>query len=248
MKSEPLERCTNDLGMTFVRIPPGTVTMGKNGYKMTSPEHTVSLDSFWISAYETTNEQYEKFRKHHKRSDLSGLTNGPVGNLQYKDIRAFIQWISNRDGLRYELPTEAQWEYAAHGGMTGDYPWGNENTYDPATGGKLALVSGLQCKPVGSYPPNGYGLFDMCGNMPEMVREAYYYYPKVLKQSKNPTGPIRGSLRLLKGWGVASVGNDNEIWNRLMNVVLPDYVGFRLIFLGSPNHKFKRLAPLKRNN
>ncbi|MGB6064556.1 MAG: SUMF1/EgtB/PvdO family nonheme iron enzyme [Desulfomonilaceae bacterium] len=135
----------------------------------------------------------------------------PVTMVSYNDAQAFVEWLTAREKLPYKLPTEAQWEYAARGGLPmAQFPWGDDlpdgrraNYADKnkdfpwrdrnADGGYKFVA------PVGTYEPNGYGLYDMAGNVLEWVRdyygEDYYKYtPEV-----DPEGPGHGENRVMKG-------------------------------------------------
>ncbi|MGO9567509.1 MAG: SUMF1/EgtB/PvdO family nonheme iron enzyme [Desulfomonilaceae bacterium] len=135
----------------------------------------------------------------------------PVAMVSYNDAQAFVEWLTAKEKLPYKLPTEAQWEYAARGGLPmAQFPWGDElpdgrraNYADKnkdfpwrdrnADGGYKYVA------PVGSYEPNAFGLYDMAGNVLEWVRDYYgedYYRftPEV-----DPEGPGHGENRVMKG-------------------------------------------------
>lgn len=135
----------------------------------------------------------------------------PVAMISYNDAQAFVEWLTAKERLPYKLPTEAQWEYAARGGLPmAQFPWGDDlpdgrraNYADKnkdfpwrdrnADGGYKYVA------PVGSYEPNAYGLYDMAGNVLEWVRDYYgedYYRftPEV-----DPEGPGHGENRVMKG-------------------------------------------------
>ena len=172
----------------MVLIPAGEFRMGSNyGKSDERPVHTVYVDAFYMDIYEVTNAQYKQFAdanpewgkdripssyhggdylKHwNGNSYPSGKGNHPVVYVSWYGAMAYAQWAGKR------LPTEAEWEKAARGRMVGQkYPWGdrldsNKANYYEKVG---------DTTPVGSYPPNGYGLYDMVGNVWEWCLDAYY--------------------------------------------------------------------------
>ena len=132
----------------------------------------------------------------------------PVTLVRMDDAAEYCRWLSSRVAKQMRLPTEAEWEKAARGGLEGRlYPWGDE--IDQSRANFLPDVSlkrqrGTQ--PVGSYPANGYGLFDIAGNVWEWVSDWYRadYYESA--EYINPKGPGSGTFRVLRG---GSWVNDN---------------------------------------
>ncbi len=131
-------------------------------------------------------------------SDLKGRERHPVVHVSYDDAKAYAQWIKKR------LPTEAEWEYAARGGLLNQrYAWGNDlkpgnrfmaNTFQGHFPHKQTAEDGYAgTSPIGSYPENGYGLFDMAGNVWEWTNDWYrddaYKHNHNHAQCKNPRGP-----------------------------------------------------------
>jgi formylglycine-generating enzyme required for sulfatase activity len=195
-------------GMRMRLIPAGEFQMGSNdGENDEKPVHTVYLDAYYIDETEVTNAQFKKFlqanpewqkdridRKYHDGNYLKdwngidypdGKADHPVIWVSWYAAAAYAQWAGAR------LPTEAEWEKAARGGLVGKkYPWGDNITHDDAnysgTGGKDKWDS---ASPVGSFAPNGYSLFDMAGNLWEWCADEYdsSYYSKSPKN--NPKGP-----------------------------------------------------------
>ena len=130
----------------------------------------------------------------------------PVVGVSWHDAGAFADWLSKITGERYRLPTEAEWEAAGRGGLTGQaFPWGNQPpdedgrfpaNYNPNPYDKDGFT---YAAPVGSFPPNGYGLFDMAGNVAEWCGDWYEatYYARSPYQ--DPEGPPTGTYRVIRG-------------------------------------------------
>jgi formylglycine-generating enzyme required for sulfatase activity len=107
--------------------------------------------------------------------------------ISWTDAEGFCRFLSQRDGRQYRLPTEAEWEYAARGGLEGKmYPWGDET----ATPDRCNYLN-RRPVPVACYPANGYGLFDMVGNNFEWTADFYLKdtYARTPAEVTDPTGP-----------------------------------------------------------
>jgi formylglycine-generating enzyme required for sulfatase activity len=219
----PQSDVKNKLGMRFVLVPGGTFTMGNEQFEDSRPRHRVRISPFYMMATEVTNRHYEAFRTRSRRGEYSPGTDEPVGELSRKEVLVFIAWLGKRDGRRYALPTEAQWEYAARGGIEGaDYSWGN------GIDGSQTLIGGTRTRPVASFAPNAYGLFDMTGNVGEMVHEAPYPYPR--GEAVDPVYSDAGDEHIVRGLGVGPAMP--WVWFRSSSIdslPLPD-VGFRIVF------------------
>lgn len=189
----------------MVLIPAGDFLMGSNDAEAGSdeqPVHTVYLDAFYIDKYEVTNAEYAAFLnatgKHIeggiKWFDLNdsdahieyvdgryqskaGYESHPVIEVSWYGAMAYAEWAGKR------LPTEAEWEYAARGGLTGKkYAWG-----DSIDISKANYHSDIKdTMPVGSYSPNGYGLYDMTGNVWEWCLDAYDSHVYTSSPRRNP--------------------------------------------------------------
>jgi sulfatase modifying factor 1 len=178
----------------FPGAPPENLVAGSVVF--TPPDHAVPLDTHfrWWSYVRGANWRHPLGPE----SDLKGRDEFPVVHVAYEDVEAYAKWAGKR------LPTEAEWEFAARGGKSGQvYPWGNEflvdgkfmanthqghfpdeDTHADANGG-IARVA--------SYPANGYGLFDVAGNVWEWTSDWYRpdYYAELARSgvARDPRGP-----------------------------------------------------------
>ena len=169
---------------TMVFIPAGKFHMGtdsavidekfansgpglRNMLKAETPRIPVTVEAFYIDKYEVTNEQFLQFTKQqpeYSSRTWAGGANDPVAFVTWYAAKAYCAWQYKR------LPTEVEWEYAARGGAAViEYPWGQEAP-DPRRANFGASKIGAPV-PVGSYPPNGYGLHDMAGNVWEFTAD-----------------------------------------------------------------------------
>jgi len=191
------DRATHALGgVTFVAIPGGEFDMGDtpgDGLPHERPVHRVSLDPFWMASTEVTLRQWKAFLKAsgHRPGRSRGLGDDhPVVSVTWDDAKAFCDWFSRTYHVVVRLPTEAEWERAARGGLEGQrYP--NGNSLSPADA-NFAQKGPVR---VASYKPNGYGLYDMAGNVFEWVADWYerdYYQRTPLV---NPVGPVTAGLQ-----------------------------------------------------
>jgi len=209
-------------------VPAGTFMMGAEGEIEYSPVHEVYVDSFYMDKREVTNAEYLKFCEATGRRlpEFWGMDvyhcgpdypDHPVVGVSWRDAAAYAEWAGKR------LPTEAEWEYAARGGLEGmNYPNGNE------IDSSLANAKSDGTVPVGSYPPNGYGLYDMAGNTNEWVADyfGYDYYQKSPRD--NPQGPEKGKFRVFRGGGWHSGPFCNRVYFR--NGLSPGWVDFNVGF------------------
>ncbi len=160
-------KMTNSLGQTMVQLPEGEFRMGHPEHR--KPVHKVRVSSFWIASTEVTNKQYDMLVKGHKRPAESLGDNDPVTGITRDQAEEFARLLSEKEGKPYRLPTDAEWEYAARGGLDQkDFPWGDNTGIDTLCNAGLSGKL-LKAVPVGSFPPNAFGLYDMVGNASEWV-------------------------------------------------------------------------------
>ncbi|MGB5685465.1 MAG: formylglycine-generating enzyme family protein, partial [Candidatus Electrothrix sp.] len=190
------------------------------------PRHEVCVDGFWMGKYEVTNTEYVQFlneigkrgteehpwfetEKEDSSSKIQGEVGGfkvksgyerhPVNNVSWYGAVAYIEWLSKKNGKKYRLPTEAEWEYAAR--AKSSYIYSGGDTLDI-----VAWYNGNSdgtTHPVGKKQANDFGLYDMSGNVWEWCADWYdgKYYASSSKPKHNPTGPSSGSNRVIRGGG-----------------------------------------------
>jgi formylglycine-generating enzyme required for sulfatase activity len=227
---------TDSASMAY--IPPGEFMMGnESGKADEQPVHLVYTDGFWIYQYEVTNAQYSLCIAAGKCGETfttdefydSQYANNPVIYLSWQDAQTYCEWSGGR------LPTEAEWEKAARGGLEGmTYPWGNQEpvcTIGAVNGAQFIDCVGESNNttvPVGSFAPNGYELYDMAGNAREWVNDYYKedYYAQ--QEYDNPQGP-RGGKRGARGGNFRSSSSDLAVSVRWWSVsyYTGHSVGFR---------------------
>jgi uncharacterized protein (TIGR02996 family) len=221
-----LPRRSNRLGMELALLPPGAFLMGSSPDEAEhgddEQQHEVEITrAFWLGVHPVTLGQFAAFARtrRYRRTPwqdpgFSQDDRHPVVNVSWHDARKFCAWMTQTESGRvYRLPTEAEWEYACRGGAPESFPFhvgeplhslsstrANFNGTNPYGG--AAVGPDLQrTTPVGSYPPNGWGLYDMHGNVFEWCADWYRddYYPQSPRQ--DPPGPLRGLPRVIRGGG-----------------------------------------------
>jgi formylglycine-generating enzyme required for sulfatase activity len=161
-------------GIPFALVPAGTFTMGGDPPKFERElplrRVTISRD-FWVSAWPVTLGDWRGFRPNDVFDSKDGRVNLlPVNSVTFRAAAEYCEFISSLDGISYRLLTEAEWEYSARANIEGaEYPWGDE----PPDKSKCNYLF-PQGVPVASYPPNGFGLFDMAGNCRQWTSDVYF--------------------------------------------------------------------------
>ena len=246
-------------GAEMVLIPAGEFQMGSDAEDNEKPVHTVYVDAFYIDKYEVTNAQFKTFvdanpqwqkdnipSKYHDDGNYlldwignsypSGKSNHPVIDVSWYAAMAYAQWAGKR------LPTEAEWEKAARGGLVDEkYPWGSGIDASKANYGKsipLDILTTLTT-PVGNYAPNGYGLYDMAGNVAEWCLDEYDsgFYARSPRRNpvaggwigKNFAAVQTNTRRVVRGGGWLTPARYLRVANRggLTPTDTFEYFGFR---------------------
>ena len=188
----------NSLGMKLALIPAGEFLMGSpEGEEGRFPEenlHRVQISRpFYLGLYEVTQQEYQGVTGDNPSRYLG--RRHPVEQVNWEDAVSFCRRLSHKEGARYRLPTEAEWEYACRAGTTTRSYVGRSVRLDQAN------VRGGQTLPVGQYEANPFGLFDTYGNVYEWCADwhaADYYRGSPVA---DPPGPARGERRVVRGAG-----------------------------------------------
>lgn len=222
----------------IVLILGGEFRMGSDSEMDHGPAHRVQISSFYMERYEVTNAKYHSFcqASGHRLPAFWGMETfrsgpefpqHPVIGVSWQDAVAYAAWNGKR------LPTEAEWEYAARGGLVGkNYP--NSDTLNPSDGNYKESVKGGPVE-VGSYPENGFSLHDMLGNVVEWVWDYYnenYYTSGIMTDPKGPEcvenrpEPVR--FRVIRGGGWHSGAYCSSVFYR--NALPANWVDFNVGF------------------
>jgi formylglycine-generating enzyme required for sulfatase activity len=238
---------TNEIGMKFRLIPPGTFLMGspedEEDRREDEHQHEVTLTrAFYMGVYPVTQAEWTSvmgsnpscFSSSGDGSDeVSGQDTSrfPVENVSWDDAQDFLGKLNashGMSGVRYRLPSEAEWEYACRAGTTSPYSFGSAlRDSDANYGNAIGHPSA-----VGSYGANGFGLSDMHGNVWEWCQDWYdedYYSSSA---SEDPAGPSSGSSRVFRGGSWLS--NDGRVRSSLRTHYTPGtlnngVIGFRVV-------------------
>jgi len=209
-----LKRITERDGIEMVLIPSGKFIIGSpkdQGDEDEYPQHEVYLDAYYIDVHEVTNRAYKKFvdatghrvpfvdsewaEPYNWRNGAypEGKGDYPVVLVSWEDAKAYAEYVGER------LPTESEWERAARGGLEGkSYPWG-EGIDENIVNYHVSDISKENLHPVKGYPPNGFALYDMAGNVWEWCSDWYDPNGYLKSRKENPQGPDKGYHRVYRG-------------------------------------------------
>jgi formylglycine-generating enzyme required for sulfatase activity len=221
---------THSMEIEFVSIPAGRFMMGcsqgdEQCYADEKPQYEVQITrSFQLGKYEVTQGQWTNVTGSNP-SKFKGEDRLPVEEVSWNDVQSFIAKLNAlNDGYRYRLPTEAEWEYAARGGTIGVY-YGNLDAI-----GWYEKNSGSKTHPVGQKQPNGFGLYDMLGNVWEWCSDGYdkSYYGS--SPGSDPKGPDSAQGRVLRGGSWDDISSNARASSRVGVVpfVRGNAIGFRV--------------------
>ena len=271
LESAPLIR--SQIGYLLRLVPPGTFQMGserrEQGRRPNEGLRTVTLQRpFYIGVQPVTNGEFRRFRAAHASGYIDrqsiDLDSQPVTQVSWDDAAEFCNWLSQQDGLPpayarsgsgfvltspvtrgYRLPTEAEWEYAARYGVSGElhrFAWGDSPPVPPQVGNLAGSETGSSLPatlpgyrddypvlaPTGKFRPTALGLHDVSGNVSQWVNDYYESFVDATPVT-DPLGPAQGTLHGVRGanWKTASVSELRLAWRDAANGPDPT-LGFRV--------------------
>lgn len=222
----------------LVLIEGGGFTMGNaSGQEDEKPAHEVQLSNFYISKFEITVKQYEEFCEKTGRnmpeSDSEWRDNHPMTYVGWEDAKEYCNWLSELTGDNYRLPTEAEWEYVAKGGIYNntaskmesedidEYAWHKRNT------------GGFSHSEIGLLKPNVLGVHDIIGNVWEWCEDWYHMNYYSFSPKLNPQGPPSGRYKVKVTRGCSYSELPEYITKTFRKYVTytkqENYIGFRVV-------------------
>jgi formylglycine-generating enzyme required for sulfatase activity len=238
-------------GLTLVWCPPGTFRMGSpkeelGRFANEAPAETTLTNGFFIQSTELTQEQWVALQG----SNPSSFPNpaNPVEMVNWEDATGFCEELTRKslakglipEGWRFDLPTEAQWEYACRAGTTSALNDGSNLTSKTGADPGLDPLAWYEANseqaahPVAGKKPNAWGLYDMHGNLWEWCRDWFEFK---LKGSNDPSGPAEGSSKVIRGgsWYIGSPSFCRSAYRSSYGTERRiSHLGFRLALVRSP--------------
>lgn len=223
----------------MIYVQGGTFRMGSDHFEWSLPIHDVTVDSFYIAETQVTQRLWKAVTGNNPSDQNYGYGIGdnlPVNNVSWNDVKnVFLPELNRLTGLKFRLPTESEWEFAARGGnqskgctysgsnRSADVGWSERNARQPETGGLYGVHQVAQKR------PNELGIYDMSGNVWEWCED--FFAPSYPPQHViNPTGPAEGTSRVWRGGSYHNNAVNLRVGHRCGNP--PDYraafVGVRL--------------------
>jgi formylglycine-generating enzyme required for sulfatase activity len=225
-------------------VPAGQYRMGNPdenfGDADERPAHVVTLHAFRIARHAVTFAQYDAYTDATGRArvDDAGFGRGtrPVIHVSWDDAQAFIRWLDASGDAHYRLPSEAEWEYAARAGSTtlpgtAHFPWGEDFPGGHANGAGTPAGDRYRfTAPVGSFPPNAWGLYDMIGNVEQWVADCWRdsYVDAPTDGSASDDAACAQRVRRGGSWGLAPLFLRVDYRGSGPARLHSDAIGFRL--------------------
>jgi formylglycine-generating enzyme required for sulfatase activity len=252
-QKEPPKNFTNGIGMKFVWIPPGTFQMGspkeEEGRRDNETQHKVTLTKgFYLGTYLVTQEQWQAVMGNNPSIGKGGK-NLPVENVSWEDCQGFLQNMRKGKDHGYRLPTEAEWEYACRAGTTTPSHFGQAISLDranfngnyPIGKGKIGIAH-KTTTPVGSFPSNKWGIYDMHVNVWEWCADIYEEYPVTAVVDPNNTvfKPLPRASKYILQLSSTKFAERQSATNALNEIGLPALPELRKVLGEAPDLETRR--------
>ena len=232
--SNPLNGQNHPAEPEMVFVEGGTFWMGcteeqgRDCRPTESPLHSVTLSSFYIGKYVITQKQWKNIMgtdPSQKKGD-----NNPVDNISWEEAQEFINKLNKATGKQYRLPTEAEWEFVARGGVKSNgYKYSGSNSLNSVAW--ISSKNKVRTGPVGKRQPNELGIYDMSGNVWEWCNDWFDIYNS--NAQTNPIGPTTGTKRVIRGGRWNSAAQDCRVSSRIgyspNSRGRNSYFGFRVV-------------------
>ena len=218
----------------------GTFMMGSDAPSAEADEqpiHEVSLSDYYIGQTEVTQHLWQAVMGSGNNPSATKGNNLPVTNISWDEAQTFVERLSELTGMRFRLPTEAEWEYAARGGeRSKGYTYAGSDNIDEV--GWYAGNSGNKLHAVGGKLPNELGIFDMTGNAWEWCQDWYGAYQT--EAQVNPTGPNFGSSRVLRsGSFTTTIERCTAKFRQARQANYPDtHIGLRIVLEPEKHYRY----------
>ena len=239
--ADPFRDCAECPQM--IVLPPGKFRMGSTSdeadrYFDEGPVRDVTISRpIAVGMHEITFSEWDACRRaggcaHNPSDNGWGRENRPVVDVSWTDAQEYVRWLSKRTGKRYRLPSESEWEYAARGGTATRYHWGDDPGPNRANCKRCGNRSDAgKTLPVGSFPPNPFGLFDMHGNVWEWVEDCWNWnYKHAPSDGSAWVVQLSCNHRMLRGgsWSVGPRNVRSAVRSRFAVGIRSDSIGFRV--------------------
>ncbi|PNW52807.1 UNVERIFIED_CONTAM: hypothetical protein BEN50_10040 [Euhalothece sp. KZN 001] len=227
----------------MVYIPGGSFLMGapateEGSLEWERPQHRVEIAPFYMGRYPVTQAQYQAVMEENRSYFKGERENNPVERVSWHKAKEFCQKLSEQTGKTYQLPSEAQWEYACRAGTTTPFYFGETISTDQANydgnstyGNGKKGVDRKKTTPVGSFPPNAFGLYDLHGNVWEWCEDIWHEnYEGAPDDGSAWVAGGNHNMRVLRGGSWYDPPRVCRCAHRIS--LIPDYVsnfGFRVV-------------------
>lgn len=217
----------------MVKVEGGSFSMGDTTANHSeNQQHIVQLRTFYLAETETTVAQWKVYCKEANEKmpqmpNWGWQDHHPIVGVSFNDVGRYIEWLNEKTGKKFRLPTEAEWEYAAKGGAKRSSALFSGDNH-PENIAWFADNSQSKTHEVATKTNNALGIFDMTGNAAEWCQDRYGVYPT--KATANPKGPQDGFFRIVRGgsWYNRLDFCKNTYRAKYVATARFDYIGFRL--------------------